>query len=206
MTAAPNGLAKNAKSGPIGLSRRRVLPVLPVIVLGGLAATFLWGINRDPSKLPSTMIGKPVPRFDLPPVLGRTIGLSSDNLQGEVSLVNVFASWCVACREEHPIFLRLARNRTVPINGINYKDEPANAPWLNTFGDPYSRTGADRSGRVAIDWGVYGIPETFVVSADGRIVQKHIGAVTDQALEETILPLISRLRRESVGSRSRHCG
>jgi cytochrome c biogenesis protein CcmG, thiol:disulfide interchange protein DsbE len=105
--------------------------------------------------------------------------------------------------EEHPILLRLARNGTVPIHGINYRDEPANAAaWLNTFGDPYSRTGADRSGRVAIDWGVYGIPETFVVSADGRIVHKHIGAVTDHALDETILPLTTRPGRETMGGRS----
>src|SRR5262245_41223412 len=94
------GHAPGIRSRPFELSRRRVLPMLPLLVLGGLAATFLWGINREPSKLPSTMIGKPVPRFDLPPVQGRTLGLSSDNLRGEVSLVNVFASWCVACREE----------------------------------------------------------------------------------------------------------
>jgi cytochrome c biogenesis protein CcmG, thiol:disulfide interchange protein DsbE len=185
------------------LPRRRILPVLPLLAFGGVAASFLWGINRDPSQLPSTMIGKPVPKFALPPVQGRTLGLSSDDLSGEVSLVSIFASWCVACREEHPILIRLAQDRTVPIHGINYKNDPDNAAaWLNAFGDPYTRTGADRNGRVAIDWGVYGIPETFVVSADGRIAHKQIGAVTEQALSEIILPLIARLRSVPIGGRS----
>jgi cytochrome c biogenesis protein CcmG, thiol:disulfide interchange protein DsbE len=195
--------SRGRNSETLKLPRRRVLPVLPILALGGVATIFMWGISRDPSKLPSTMIGKPVPKFALPPVQGRTLGLSSDDLRGEVSLVNVFASWCVACREEHPIFMRLARDRTVPIHGINYKDDPDNAAaWLNTFGDPYTRTGADRNGRVAIDWGVYGIPETFVVSADGRIAHKQIGAVTEQSLTDIILPLIARLRREPTGGKS----
>jgi cytochrome c biogenesis protein CcmG, thiol:disulfide interchange protein DsbE len=162
MTASMTGKEPPHGVNPerLTLPRRRILPVLPLLALGGVAATLLWGINRDPSQLPSTMIGKAVPRFDLPPVQGRTLGLSSDDLSGEVSLVNIFASWCVACREEHPIFMRLAQDRTVPIHGINYKDDPDNAAaWLNAFGDPYTRTGADRNGRVAIDWGIYGIPE-----------------------------------------------
>ncbi len=122
--------------------------------------------------------------------------LSSEDLRGEVSLVNVFASWCVPCRTEHPLFLQIAANRTVPLYGINYKDRPQDAAeWLDALGDPYTRTGADLNGRVAIDWGVYGVPETFVVDADGIIVHKHIGAVTETALAETILPLIARLRQ-----------
>jgi cytochrome c biogenesis protein CcmG/thiol:disulfide interchange protein DsbE len=129
--------------------------------------------------------------------------LSSENLVGEVSLVNVFASWCVACREEHPFFMRLSRDKTVPIHGLNYKDRPDDAAqWLNTMGDPYTRTGADLNGRVAIDWGVYGVPETFVVGADGIIAYKHIGAVTQKALDETILPLVERLRAGNKGSGS----
>ena len=109
-------------------------------------------------------------------VMGRTLGLSSGNLLGEVSLVNVFASWCVACREEHPLLMRLASEGVVTIHGLNYKDEPENASrWLNANGDPYTRTGADRDGRVAIDWGVYGVPETFVVGADRRIASSTLG-------------------------------
>ncbi|OAP35322.1 disulfide bond formation protein DsbE [Sinorhizobium glycinis] len=176
---------------------------LPAVAFAGLAAVFAWGISRDPNQLPSALIGKDVPRFDLPPVEGRILGLASKDLYGEVSLVNVFAFWCVACRAEHPLFMRLPRNKSVPIHGLNYKDRPQDAAqWLNTLGDPYTRTGADRDGRVAIDWGVYGVPETFVVGADGRIAHKHIGPVTEQALRETILPLVERLRREANGGTS----
>lgn len=185
------------------VSRRRLLLALPAVGFAGLAAVFAWSVNRDPSQLPSALIGKPVPIFDLPPVEGRTLGLSSSDLYGEVSLVNVFASWCVACRTEHPLFMRLAERKTVPIHGLNYKDRPQDAAeWLNTLGDPYTHTGADRDGRVAIDWGVYGVPETFVVGADGRIAHKHIGPVTEQALRETILPLVERLRQQVKGTAS----
>ena len=138
-----------------------------------------------------------MPQFSVPPVKGRTLGLSSDDLRGEVSLVNVFASWCVACREEHPAFMQMKAEGLVPIHGLNYKDQPDNAArWLNTMGDPYTRTGADLNGRVAIDWGVYGVPETFVITKARRIAHKHIGPLTPQAFEDTILPLIRRLRQQ----------
>jgi cytochrome c biogenesis protein CcmG/thiol:disulfide interchange protein DsbE len=154
------------------------------------------GLNRNPQEIPSALIGKPVPEFSLPPVEDRTLGLSSADLRGEVSLVNVFASWCTACRYEHPLLMRLEEDRVVPIHGLNYKDRPEDAAkWLDELGDPYTRTGADRDGRVAIDWGVYGVPETFVISKDGVIVHKHIGPVSAKDLEETILPLIGRLRQ-----------
>jgi cytochrome c biogenesis protein CcmG/thiol:disulfide interchange protein DsbE len=160
-----------------------------------------WGLTRDPSNLPSALNGKPVPDFDLPPVQGRLLGLSSADLKGEVSLVNVFASWCVACRAEHPLFMKLAAQGTVPLHGLNYKDQPdAAAKWLDSLGDPYTRTGADISGRVAIEWGVYGVPETFVVGADGRIAYKHIGPVSDEVLAGTILPLVDALRRQAEGN------
>ncbi len=176
--------------------RRRALMLIPVGVFGGLATVFGLSLNRNPQIVPSALIGRQVPTFSLPPVQGRVLGLSSEDLRGEVSLVNVFASWCVPCRTEHPLFLQIAANRTVPLYGINYKDRPQDAAeWLDALGDPYTRTGADLNGRVAIDWGVYGVPETFVVDADGIIVHKHIGAVTETALAETILPLIARLRQ-----------
>ena len=185
------------------VTRRRLLLAAPAIGFGGLAALFAARLGSDPSQLPSALIGKPVPIFDLPPVQGRTLGLSSGDLDGEVSLVNVFASWCVACRAEHPLFLRLARDKTVPIHGLNYKDRPGDAAhWLDSLGDPYTRTGADRDGRVAIDWGVYGVPETYVIDADRRIAHRQIGPITDQALEETVLPLIERLRRQAKGGPS----
>lgn len=182
-----------------GVSRRRLLYALPAVGFAGIAAAFAWGLTRNPQELPSALIGKPVPTFSLPPVQGRKLGLSSADLKGEVSLVNVFASWCVACRAEHPLFMQLAAKKVVPINGLNYKDAPQDAAdWLDTLGDPYTRTGVDRDGRVAIDWGVTGVPETFVIDANGRVAYKQIGPVTRQALDETILPLIDRLRKEAV--------
>lgn len=177
---------------------RRLVILLPVMLFAMLAGLLAWGLSRNASDIPSALIGKAVPEFSLPPVKGRTLGLSSGDLRHEVSLVNVFASWCVACREEHPVFMRLAASGQVPLHGLNYKDRPDDAArWLDTMGDPYARTGADLNGRVAIDWGVYGVPETFVVSADGHIAYKHIGAVTEQALTDTILPLVERLRAEA---------
>jgi cytochrome c biogenesis protein CcmG/thiol:disulfide interchange protein DsbE len=185
------------RAPPADALSRRLLLTIPAVGFAGLAGMFVWGLSRDPSELPSTLIGKEVPEFSLPPVLGRTFGLSSRDLKGEVSLVNFFASWCVPCRLEHPLFLDISRNGIAPLHGINYKDAPEDAAhWLNTMGDPYTRTGADLDGRVAIDWGVYGIPETFVIGAGGRVAYKHIGQMTRQALDETILPLVERLRKD----------
>lgn len=174
---------------------RRVLFVVPLLVFAALVAVFAIGLTLDPREVPSPLIGKPVPQFALAPVKGRTRGLSTRDLQGEVSLVNVFASWCVACREEHPLFMQLKNEKGfVPIHGLNYKDRPDDAArWLDTLGDPYTRTGADLDGRVAIDWGVYGVPETFVIDRQGRIAYKHIGPVTPQVLETKLRPLIARL-------------
>ena len=170
---------------------------MPLAAFIGLAAVFVWGLGRDPSQIPSQLVGKPVPGFTLPPVQGRTLGFSSTDLKGEVSLVNVFASWCVACRDEHPLLMELKENGIVPVHGINYKDRPEDAArWLGALGDPYTRTGADTDGRVAIDWGVYGVPETFIVDGDGTVVYKQIGPITEAALRETILPLVERLQAE----------
>lgn len=183
---------------PAATTRRSILAFLPLAVAATLVIVLAWGLNRDPSNLPSTLLGKAVPDFDLPPVQGRTLGLSGTDLKGEVSLVNVFASWCVACREEHPLFMKLTAQGTVPLHGLNYKDQPDDtAKWLDSLGDPYRRTGADVSGRVAIDWGVYGVPETFVIGADGRIAYKHIGPVSEEVLTRTILPLVESLRQQA---------
>jgi cytochrome c biogenesis protein CcmG/thiol:disulfide interchange protein DsbE len=176
---------------------RRLVVLVPLAIFLGLAIVLAWGMSRDSRTIPSALIGKAVPQFSLPPVKERALGLSSDDLRGEVSLVNVFASWCVACREEHPVFMQMKAENLVPIHGLNYKDRPDDAArWLNAMGDPYMRTGADIKGRVAIDWGVYGVPETFVITKDGHIAYKHIGAVTPKVLEETLLPLIRRLRQQ----------
>ncbi|OFW25342.1 MAG: thiol:disulfide interchange protein [Acidobacteria bacterium RIFCSPLOWO2_02_FULL_65_29] len=169
---------------------------VPLLLFLGLAVLLGIGLTLNPREVPSPLIGKLVPEFNLPPVKGRALGLSSANLKGEVSLVNVFASWCTACREEHPLLMELKKNGIVPIHGLNYKDKPADADrWLNELGDPYTRTGTDIDGRVGIDWGVYGVPETFVVDRGGRIAYKHIGALTPNALRNKILPLITELRQ-----------
>lgn len=184
-------------------SRLRPVYMVPVVLFIAIAISLGWGLTRNASELPSPLIGNSVPDFALPAVQGRMLGLSTADLRGEVSLVNVFASWCTACRVEHPLFMRLAQSGTVLIHGLNYKDRPADAAkWLDRLGDPYTRTGADLDGRVGIDWGVYGVPETFIVDADGRIAFKHIGAVTPEALKETILPLIERLRSQGRASGS----
>lgn len=176
-----------------GLRLRYLAPLLAFIALAVILGV---GLTLDPRKIPSPLIGKPVPEFSLPPVKGRTLGLASADLKGEVSLVNVFASWCVACREEHPVFMDLRKRGVVPIHGLNYKDKPDDAArWLDELGDPYTRTGADLDGRVAIDWGVYGVPETFLVDREGRIAYKHIGPVTPRILSEKLMPLIEQLRR-----------
>ena len=174
----------------------RVAPIAAVVAFVALGALLAVGLTLNPREIPSPLIGKPVPQFSLPPVQGRSLGLASADLHGEVSVVNVFASWCVACKEEHPVFMQIRREGLVPLHGLNYKDRPADAAkWLDDLGDPYTRTGADLDGRVAIDWGVYGVPETFVIDRQGRIAYKHIGPVTPQLLDETLRPLIARLRQ-----------
>ncbi len=170
--------------------------IIPVALFTGVAAALAVGLTLDPGKIPSVILDKPTPVFDLPPVLGRPRGLSSDDLKGEVRLVYFFASWCVACRAEHPLLNRLTEGGVVPVYGINYKDKPEDArAWLDRLGDPYVRSGADIPGRAGIDWGVYGLPETFIVDDDGRIVYKHIGAIDAGVLEDLILPMVERLRQ-----------
>jgi len=189
-----NSLPSGGGTG-ISTARRRLIYALPLVGFAGLGLLLARGLSLDSRKIPSVLLGKPVPKFSLPPVRARALGLSSGDLRGEVSLVNVFASWCTACRAEHPLFMKLKAANAVPIHGLNYKDKPDDASnWLDALGDPYTRTGADLDGRVGIEWGVYGVPETFVVGKDGRIAYKHIGAVTPQVLRETILPLVERLR------------
>jgi len=186
-------LASTAGPGPG--KRWRLAGYVPLGVFFVMAVFLGIGLTLNPREVPSPLIGKPVPQFSLPPVQGRTLGLATADLKGQVALVNVFASWCVACREEHPVLLELAKKGIVPIHGLNYKDKPADAQgWLDELGDPYTRTGADISGRVAIDWGVYGVPETFVVDRNGVIAYKQIGPITPKVLQETILPLVRKLQ------------
>jgi cytochrome c biogenesis protein CcmG/thiol:disulfide interchange protein DsbE len=184
-------------AAPWARASRRTALLVPLLLFTGVVAFLAVGLTLNPREVPSPLIGKPVPEFALRAVKGRAVGLSGSDLRGEVSLVNVFASWCVACREEHPILLQLQREGFVPVHGLNYKDRPDDAArWLDALGDPYTRTGADLDGRVAIDWGVYGVPETFVIDRNGRIAYKHIGPITPQLLQEKLRPLIARLRAD----------
>jgi cytochrome c biogenesis protein CcmG/thiol:disulfide interchange protein DsbE len=187
----------NVGTSSAGLPRSgaRLWAFTPLMLYIALAVLLGVGLTLNPREIPSPLIGKPVPEFSLPPVKGRLLGLSSADLKGEVSLVNVFASWCTACREEHPLLMELGEKGIVPIHGLNYKDKPDDAKkWLDELGDPYTRTGADINGRVGIDWGVYGVPETFVIDRDGRIAYKQIGQLTPQILRDKIVPMINKLR------------
>ena len=175
--------------------RRGIAIMLPLSAFIGITVLLAIGLTMDPRKVPSPLIDKPVPEFQLSPVQGRQPGLSSGDLKGEVSLVNVFASWCVACRQEHPLLLEIDKQNIVPIHGLNYKDKPNDAAgWLDALGDPYTRTGADLNGRAGIDWGVYGVPETFVIDKNGSIAYKHIGPITQQDWETKIRPLVAELQ------------
>jgi cytochrome c biogenesis protein CcmG/thiol:disulfide interchange protein DsbE len=174
------------------MTMRRLLYLIPVLVFGAVGIGLAVGLTRDPGTLPSALLDQPVPEFQLPGLEGGD-GLSSDDLKGRVSLVNVFASWCVPCRVEHPVLMRLAEEG-VPIFGINYKDPADQAQaWLAELGDPFEKIGADRNGRVGIEWGVYGVPETFVVDAEGRIRHRHVGPIQARDLERALLPILAEL-------------
>jgi cytochrome c biogenesis protein CcmG/thiol:disulfide interchange protein DsbE len=174
--------------------RPRLIFLLPLAVFVALAAVFLIRLETagNPEAVPSALVGKPVPEFDLPPLAGVTLpGLKGADLKGTVTLVNVFASWCGPCRIEHPQLIALAKDQRIRLVGINYKDVPANAVgFLDELGNPYTAIGVDTTGRAAIDWGVYGVPETFVVDANGIIRHKHIGPIDAGALEAAVLPAI----------------
>lgn len=176
-----------------------LIPLLVFLLIGIALAV---GLTLNPREIPSALIGKPVPEFSLAPVQGRDLGLSSADLKtGPPSVVNVFASWCVPCRVEHPLLMELQRDNLAPIHGLNYKDDPADvAKWLDQLGDPFTRTGADRNGRVGIDWGVYGVPETFVVDGEGRIRCKHVGPLTAWDMDNKIKPLLQDLKAGRTSS------
>ena len=172
----------------------KALPFVPLALFAALAGLLYSGLQRDPGEVSSPLVGRTLPDFVLSGVRGGE--LRSEVLREEPSLLNVWASWCAACRAEHPLLLRLAGSGEAPVYGLNYKDEREDAVrWLERFGDPYRRSGHDRAGRVGLDLGVYGVPETFVIDREGRIAYKHIGPIAEKDWEETIRPLLHRLRR-----------
>ncbi len=160
-----------------------------------LLAAFLWqGLKLNPNNVPSPLVNKPAPQFDLPQLADPDVRVKRDDMLGQVWILNVWASWCASCRQEHPVFMRLARQNIVPIYGLNYKDtREAGIKWLSDFGDPYVASGFDVNGRVGIDYGVYGVPESYVIDKQGVVRYKHTGPVTDEVMMTTILPLVKEL-------------
>ena len=183
-----------------GIGRRRLLVLAPLVIFIALVLLFVIRLFAgDPSRIPSALIGHPAPQTTLPPVAGLerdgkpVPGIDSANFKGAVTLVNVWASWCVPCHDEAPLLVGLAQDQRLRIVGINYKDEPENARrFLGRYGNPFAAAGADPNGRAAIEWGVYGVPETFIVGRDGRIAYKLVGPITPENLEATIKPEIEK--------------
>ncbi|MCA0035608.1 DsbE family thiol:disulfide interchange protein [Mesorhizobium sp. B263B2A] len=175
---------------------RRLFVLLPLLVFLGLAGLFLSQLlsGRDISEVPSALIGLPAPQTNLPALEGSNLpGLDSKNFAGKVSLVNVFASWCAPCREEHPVLLALSQDKRFVMAALNYKDRPENARrFLGDLGNPFQAIGVDEAGRAAIDWGVYGVPETFVIGKDGKIAYKHVGPLTAETARDLLLPQIDK--------------
>ncbi|HLR12653.1 MAG TPA: DsbE family thiol:disulfide interchange protein [Burkholderiaceae bacterium] len=166
---------------------------LPLLVFVLLMAFLGVGLTLNPREVPSPLIGKQAPEFTLSRVANASETLSSASLKNQVWLLNVWASWCGACRQEHQVLTDLARSGAVPIYGLNHKDKRDNAQrWLERFGNPYAESFYDPDGHVGIDFGVYGVPETFLIDADGTILYKHAGPVTPELLDETILPLVRK--------------
>ena len=184
--------------------RRRLIVLLPLIGFLALAALFLFRLGAgDPSRLPSALIGHPVPNTPLPPVEGLVRdgvpvpGIAATDFKGAVSLVNVWASWCVPCHDEAPLLMQLAQDKRIRVLGINYKDQPDNARrFIGRYGNPFAAVGADAAGRASIDWGVYGVPETFVIDRAGRIAYKLVGPISADNLEAVLKPQLEKALAE----------
>lgn len=181
----------------------RAIFLLPITMFVLIAGFFAWAmiINRDPSTLPSVLIDRPPPPMVLAPLLDTMPGLDTSKLGGgQVTLVNIFASWCPPCQVEHPVLLRLSREDSLKsklrIVGIDYKDKPDEAKaWLNRLGNPYAAIGVDPTGRAGIDWGAYGVPETYVIDRNGQVRYRQVGPITEDVWRDTIAPIVERLAK-----------
>ena len=192
----------NSAEGPTPAPRRPFMAVLPLAVFAGLALVLWIGLYGNPREIPSTLIGKPVPEFDLPSIEGSNVaGFKTADLKGKgVSLVNIFASWCVPCRVEHPILVEMSKRSDIRIFGINNKDAADDAKrYLTNLGQPYAAIGADTSGRASIDWGGYGVPESFVVDNEGIIRFKWTGPITEEVLK-TLNAEIEKAKQQAAAS------
>jgi cytochrome c biogenesis protein CcmG/thiol:disulfide interchange protein DsbE len=182
------------------VGRRRLVVLIPLGLFLALALLFIIRLSAgDPSRIPSALIGHPAPQTDLPPIAdltrdGKPVpGLDAAAFKGAVTVLNVWASWCVPCHDEAPLLVTLARDQRIRVVGINYKDQPDNARrFLGRYGNPFAQNGADGNGRASIEWGVYGVPETFIVGRDGRIAYKLIGPITPQNLEAMLKPELEK--------------
>jgi len=182
-------------------ARRRLLVLLPLVVFLALAALFFFRLGSgDPSRIPSALIGHPAPETSMPPVPGLLArdgkplpGIAAADFKGAVTLVNVWASWCIPCHDEAPLLNALAEDRRIRLIGINYKDQPDNARrFLGRHGNPFAAAGADGNGRASMEWGVYGVPETFLVGRDGKIAYKLVGPITEANLKSVLMPEIAK--------------
>lgn len=172
---------------------RYILPLLAVVVM---IPILVMGLRSDPSKLPSQYIGKPAPQFDLPTLRDPASRISTANLSGQVSLVNIWATWCVGCRAEHEFLMQLYRESSIPIYAINWRDNrPEALAWLEQLGDPYVASGYDEDGRVGIDWGVYGAPETFLINAEGQVIYRYPGPLNQNVWNKEFAPLVAELSK-----------
>jgi len=172
--------------------------IIPLALFIAMTVFLALGLNLKPNEIPSPLLNKPAPNFSAPKLSATNEKLSPDDLKGKVWLFNVWASWCVSCRAEHPVLNQLAKRQSVIIVGLNYKDDPdAAKKWLQTLGNPYNDSVTDTEGRIGIDWGVYGVPETFVIDKQGIVRYKHTGPVTEEEVDKVFLPLIAQLQAET---------
>ena len=172
--------------------------LVPLALFGVLVAFLAVGLTRDPQEIPSPLVNKPAPAFKVAQLIKADETFAPADLKGQVWMLNVWASWCVACRSEHPLLVEMSRSKIVPVIGLDYKDQRADGlKFLSQNGDPYDLSAFDADGRVGIDYGVYGVPETFIIDKRGVIRHKQIGPITPESLQKTILPLLAELKKES---------
>lgn len=170
--------------------------LIPLFIFAVLVVFLAIGLTRDPHEIPSPLINKPAPQFTAPQLQTPAQMFSSKDMLGKVWLLNTWASWCVACRQEHPLLMEFAKTKTLPIIGLDYKDQNADGlKWLARYGNPYDQTITDQDGRIGIDFGVYGVPESFLIDKAGVIRYKQIGPFTEEALKDKLLPLIEKLQK-----------